>query len=175
MEPENLHPRYSWVSVWSVIVALLINSVGLSLIYARLKTSPAQKLDQLSTGQKYQQILDELTSLHNQINRAEISQLQTTTPVLGTNTDRGGQLSDLLADPTPLPTPAGYITITSSQNSQVDVYKESASFSPIIDKIIYGQKYPFNSELNNWYLITLPGGKSGWVNSQYVKEVPLGQ
>ncbi len=137
-------------SYWPVVVALLINVVGLSLIYSRLKTSPAAKLDLISSGQKYQQILDELASMRNQINK----------PVLGTSTDT--------------PTPVGYITIASSSNSLVDVYKESASFSPVIDKISYGQKYPFTSELNNWYLITLPSGTSGWVDSQYVKEVTSG-
>ncbi len=159
MEPKNY---------WPIVVALLINITGLSLIYSRLKISPAAKLDLISSNQKYQQILDELASMRNQ------PQTQTVEPILGSATDSGG-LSDLFADPTPNPTPVGYLAITSSQNSQVDVYKESASFSPVIDKIVYGQKYPFTSVLNNWYLITLPSGKTGWVNSQYVKEVSLGK
>lgn len=159
MEPKNY---------WPIVVALIINSVGLVLIYNKLKISPAAKLDLISSSQKYQQILDELASMRNQ------PQPQNAEPVLGSTTD-SGQLSDLLADPTPNPTPVGYLAITSSQNSPVDVYKESASFSPVIDKIVYGQKYPFTTNLNNWYLVTLPSGKTGWVNSQYVKEVSSGK
>lgn len=181
MEPENTRPHLAWISIWPIVVAFLINSVSLSLIYARLKTTALVKpssTDEVSSRQ-YQQILDELQSIHKIINQTASLEPQTATPTLGTNTEYTGQLSDLLTNAAtpvpaggPTPTPAGYITLTSSPNGQVDVYKESASFSPIIDQIVSGQKYPYLAKLNNWYHITLPSGKNGWINSQFVKETP---
>ena len=175
-----------WWHVWPIVVALIINSAGLGLIYLRFNSLPQPVSPPPSpiSVSANQEVMDKLTLIQNQL--SQLQSQNAPVPVLGTaDSYTSGQLSDLLPEISASPTPylskgstntsQRYITVSNAQPGQIDVYKENASFSPVVGQISYGSKYAFSTKLNNWYLITLPSGKIGWVNSQYVKEVPLGQ
>jgi len=154
------------MSVWPVIVALIINVASLAYITSIVKPKN-------SDSQTNLQILQELSSL-----RADLTATPTPSsavpivPVLGTAQEYApGSLADLLTDAPTTPSATAKGFVVAKNITGADVYKENAGFSPIIDRLIPGQKYGFSSKLNNWYLVVLPNsGKNGWVMATDVYE-----
>ncbi len=178
MDPEVPRRSSSWLSIWPVVVALIINSVGLALFIAQLKIQAGNQAqtaisvpgDAPSTNKD---ILEKLAAIQTRLDKMDSSLQKTSEPILGTSTAYSGSLSDLLANASASAYPvSGYVIIASSAHPALNVYKENSPSSQVVDQIFYGQRYPFSSKLNNWYLVTVPSSKIGWVEAQYMQEVP---
>lgn len=164
-----------WLYVLSVVAVLVINTVGLAVIYRRLdkflQSSPPNALDAVRANTA--EIADKLTAMQNQLTRLQSP--DSSSSVLGiTASPFPNQLSDLLPDiPDSISTRSySHISISKDVSEPVNVYKEQADFSTIIGQLIPGQKYPFSTKLNNWYQVNLAEGKTGWVKAAQVYEIP---
>lgn len=164
-----------WLYVLSVVAILVINTVGLVVIYRRLdkslQSSPPNALAAIRTNTA--EIADKLTAMQNQLTRLQSPDSDSS--VLGiTASPFPNQLSDLLPDiPDSTSTVSySYISISKDISEPVNVYKEQADFSAVIGQLMPGQKYPFPAKLNNWYQVNLAEGKTGWVKAVQVYEIP---
>ena len=107
---------------------------------------------------------DEITQIH--------AELRSLNQVLGVSKSTP-DLSNILTDPTPIPTPTVSQLTTSVT---INVYQDpSFSSRPLDQKLNPGQNYPYTSSKDSWYLVSLPNGSSGWVNSPYIKLFSNGQ
>jgi len=107
---------------------------------------------------------DEITQIH--------AELRSLNQVLGVSKSTP-DLSNILTDPTPVPTPTVSQLTTSVT---INVYQDpSFSSRPLDQKLNPGQNYPYTSSKDSWYLVSLPNGSSGWVNSPYIKLFSNGQ
>lgn len=148
-----------------LILVLLLNSVGLGLVYWRLEHLANQfPLALLESSIKTQsEITTQLTSIQTLLS----AQTPTTSPstVLG--------MADLLPDKSESSTPSStYISVPANATTAVPVYKEQATFSPVLGQLIPDYKYPFYSKTADWYLVNLSAGKTGWVKASQVTETP---
>ena len=155
----------------AILAVLLINSLGLGLIFLRLNnlsrlTAAISKLP--ANLESNTQILDKLSGLQEQITRLQ-------SPVLGAATSLPpGQLSNLLPDLSQdiVNTSNHFIIMSDNPTEPINVYKEQADFSPLVDHLLPGHKYSYSTKLNNWYLVNLDSGATGWVKSAGVTEIP---
>jgi len=102
------------------------------------------------------------SALQNEITQIH-AELRSLNQVLGISKSTP-DLSNILIDPTPVPTPQLTTSVT------INVYQDpSFSSRPLDQKLNPGQNYPYTSSKDSWYQVTLPNGSSGWVNSPYIK------
>jgi len=164
-----------WLHVSFVVAILVINIVGLAVIYRRLdkflQYSPPNALAAVRADTA--EIADKLTAMQNQLTRLQSP--DSDSPVLGiTASSLPNQLSDLLPNipDSTSTTSYSYISISEDVSEPVNVYKEQADFSAVIGQLIPEQKYPFFAKLNNWYQVNLAEDKTGWVKAVQVYEIP---
>lgn len=69
--------------------------------------------------------------------------------------------------------PIGYLTISNSKVTKLDVYQDKNSTSTVLWKIDYGENYQYFQKEGNWYLLEIPDGNKGWVNASDVKEISV--
>lgn len=67
--------------------------------------------------------------------------------------------------------PQTFVTINDTRWENLSVYQDKSLSTPLVGKLQYSQVYPLLKKETPWLLVKLPDGKSGWVQSQYVKEV----
>lgn len=147
-----------------LVVIVLVNSLGLLLIYHNLNQLAAKiPLDLLVTSIKNQaDISAKLDGLQGVL--AANRQLPAAKNVLG--------IADLLPDTVSNPdgtAPTTFVT-TNKNGPSVAVYKEQADFSAVLGQMVPDYKYPYYSKADGWYLISLTDGKTGWVKASLVSE-----
>jgi hypothetical protein len=149
----------------SLLVLVVINSVGLGLIYRRVNNLARQfPLAQLESSIKAQmEIAARLDGLQSLM--AALPPAKTASTVLG--------MADLLPDKAIEATssPITYVTVAKDYTSPVLVYKEQADFSAVLGQLIPDYKYPYYSKADNWYLVSLANDKAGWVQATHVSPV----
>lgn len=147
-----------------------IKQLNATLAKASLTSTP--KGDS-SSASGIQQDLTEIKGQLAQI-RADV---RGETPVLGsdTTTDISALISQLEAEskqsPAASPTALMKVTIKDSQFKLVNMYMEKSYSAKIVANLEYGNVYGYAKKENGWYQVVLPTGLSGWVNSQYLREV----
>ncbi len=154
--------------VWRVFLTifLILNSVGLGLVYWKVSTFSRQfPFSVLESSLKNQvEISAKLDGLQNTLTTGRITP-KTNTTVLG--------IADLLPDKS---TAAGqmatakFVTIAKAVTTPVSVYKEQAEFSAVVGQLVPEYKYTYSAKIGDWYLINLSDGKTGWVKSSLVTE-----
>jgi len=76
------------------------------------------------------------------------------------------------APPTDVATTAAtLIQINSTPTGFLNVRSSPSTASSIITKINPGETYPFVSEENGWFEITLTDGKNGWISARYAQKI----
>ncbi len=66
----------------------------------------------------------------------------------------------------------GMVKISSSQWKRVDVFEKPLASSKIINSIAFDEIYFYSLKANNWYLLNLDTGQSGYVQASFLKEFP---
>jgi len=139
--------------------------VGLGVIYWKLE-HPKQQFPYAlleSNLQAQSETSAKLTSLQSLI--TSTSPLRATTGVLGV----ADLLPDKVRDATTSPTT--FVTAIKDSPLSVKAYKEQAEFSTVLGQLIPDYNYPYYTKVNDWYLILLSDGKTGWVKASTVTEV----
>ena len=77
----------------------------------------------------------------------------------------------------PLPTVdpnlvGGMVKIVSEQWEKVDVFEKALASSRIIGQLSFGNIYFYREKKDGWYQVELSLDKSGYVQSQFLKEFP---
>lgn len=77
----------------------------------------------------------------------------------------------------PLPTVdpnlvGGMVKIVSEQWEEVDVFEKALASSRIIGQLSFGNIYFYREKKDGWYQVELSLDKSGYVQSQFLKEFP---
>lgn len=147
-----------------LVVVVLINTLGLGLIYWRVNRLTTQiPLNLLVTSIKNQaDISAKLDGLQGLL--ATNNKLPTNNNVLG--------IADLLPDTVVNPngtSPTTFVTMNKDMG-KVSVYKEQADFSSVLGQLIPDYKYPYYTKTSDWYLVSLTDGKTGWVKASSVSE-----
>lgn len=66
----------------------------------------------------------------------------------------------------------GMVKINDPKWESIDVYVEPKASSKIIGKAKYGDIYFYSQKENNWYKIEFSEEKYGWVQAQFLEELP---
>lgn len=68
-------------------------------------------------------------------------------------------------------TAATLVQISSTPTGFLNVRSNPSTAASIITKINPGETYPFVSESNGWFEITLIDGKNGWISARYAQKI----
>jgi len=66
----------------------------------------------------------------------------------------------------------GMVKINDSKWENLEVYAEPRASAKIIGRAKYGEIYFYTQKENNWYKIEFSEGKYGWVQAQFLEELP---
>jgi hypothetical protein len=154
--------------VWRVFLTifLLVNSVGLGLVYWKVATFSRQfPFSVLESSLKNQaEISAKLDGLQNTLTTGRITP-KTGTTVLG--------IADLLPDKSTAEgqiTALKYVSVPKNSTASVSVYKEQADFSAVVGQLVPEYKYSYMAKVGDWYLVNLADSKTGWVKASLVVE-----
>lgn len=134
----------------------------------------SEKLDEIKSeietlkgeGQSSDELLDKIDSIQEELLKLRANSS-------GNNFD-SETISDILSgldDQYKATDPVGYIEISETILTSVEVLSDSDDTSAVVGKIEKKQIYPFFESAGSWYLIRLPDDTMGWVNSDSVEEV----
>ena len=149
----------------TLILLLMVNLVGLGVIYHKLDSLPQFPYQLLQDNAKTQsETSAKITNLENLL--AKILPESSQPTVLG--------LSDILPEKSnrETNTPNHFISPMKDLKGQVQVYKEQADFSTVLGQLIVDYKYPYFAKQGSWYLIGLTDNKTGWVKASQIIEIP---
>ena len=66
----------------------------------------------------------------------------------------------------------GMVKINDPKWESIEVYAEPKASSKIIGKAKYGEIYFYTQKENNWYKAEFSEGKYGWIQAQFLEEIP---
>jgi hypothetical protein len=163
MDYSALLRKNPWHATLTVLA--VFNLVALGLVYQKLNTFgnkfPYELLQ--SNIQSQADILTKLGSVQNLL--ASGQSLDSTPNVMG--------MADLMPDKVNTNTPDtnNFIVVAKTQMESVPVYKEQAEFSAVLGRLVKDYHYPYFTKIEDWYLVSLENGQTGWVKSANVTVV----
>lgn len=164
-----------------VIATLTISSISIfiySLMYENyspiLKNISNTNIQVPDNEDRFKEILDKLSKLEavNSDIQIKLEELASE-PERSSNSTRsslGASSVELnLADSDIIASKSSFLRITSDQ--KVNVYDDNSSSSKIVGQAEYNKIYIYTQKLEEWYQITLPDGKQGWIRKQFASEI----
>lgn len=76
----------------------------------------------------------------------------------------------LMATPSAVPTVVNQVVVQTTGIGYLNVRQTPEVTGTLVGRVLPGEIYDYTDVRNGWYLISLPGGKIGWVIGQFVNE-----
>ena len=132
--------------------------------------SAIEKLRTTEKSSDNQTLLSALDSIQSELQnltekQTQIFQILGVTDTASQSVTDSAALSDINPDE-----PLGFITVK-TENLSVNAYTQPSATADFIDKLEFGESYPFFQSQGGWYKILLPDDVQAWVKAVNLKEL----